>query len=445
MQLSTNLEKIFYNYVRVNPELLSIVTPDFFQTKEIKECYAFDEKFYKKYTQIPTYTQMVNMILTKSEQDNLEEDEIKSKVRKVKAIYKVALGEYDEHWLKDNTEAWVEWKNLDSSFYDAISYMKSAKVDVNNIKEVIAKTKSIILERANIDLTFDIGLDFWNPEHHFQNKANTFDTGFEWFNHCFGGGYRMKSLYCVVGPAKKGKSLLLSNLATMSVKNGYDTAFISFEMIDSDVIARMGADMLDIDISEYADFSQNPKKVQARLKKLKKVDGISRPFPGNLIIKEFPTGAATVIDLENYLRKLEEVKGIKLKTVFVDYINIISNWRNPNSEATYMKIKQIAEDLRGMAMRNDWTVVTATQTNKSGMESSNLNMTDVAESSGLVHTVDGLIGLMQDEEQRAEGIFIFKALALRHSGHQHSRRRFFVDYSHMRITEDTSQSLTNEN
>ena len=76
MQLSTNLEKIFYNYVRVNPELLSIVTPDFFQTKEIKECYAFDEKFYKKYTQIPTYTQMVNMILTKSEQENLEDDEI---------------------------------------------------------------------------------------------------------------------------------------------------------------------------------------------------------------------------------------------------------------------------------------------------------------------------------------------------------------------------------
>ena len=100
MQLSTNLEKIFYNYVRVNPELLSIVTPDFFQTKEIKECYAFDEKFYKKYTQIPTYTQMVNMILTKSEQEGLENDEIKSKVRKVKAIYKVALGEYDEQWLK---------------------------------------------------------------------------------------------------------------------------------------------------------------------------------------------------------------------------------------------------------------------------------------------------------------------------------------------------------
>jgi hypothetical protein len=31
-----------------------------------------------------------------------------------------------------------------------------------------------------------------------------------------------------------------------------------------------------------------------------------------------------------------------------------------------MKIKQIAEDLRAMAMRNSWAIVTATQVNRSG-------------------------------------------------------------------------------
>jgi archaellum biogenesis ATPase FlaH len=63
-------------------------------------------------------------------------------------------------------------------------------------------------------------------------------------------------------------------------------------------------------------------------------------------------------EIEMYLRELELTKGIKLKVIVIDYINILANYRNPNTENTYMKIKQIAEDLRAMAVRNDWVVIT---------------------------------------------------------------------------------------
>ena len=39
----------------------------------------------------------------------------------------------------------------------------------------------------------------------------------------------------------------------------------------------------------------------------------------------------------------------------------MKNWRNPNTENTYMKIKQIAEDLRAMAQRLEIVIVSATQ------------------------------------------------------------------------------------
>ena len=51
-----------------------------------------------------------------------------------------------------------------------------------------------------------------------------------------------------------------------------------------------------------------------------------------------------------------------------------------------MKIKQIAEDLRAMGIRNNWLIVTATQINRNGYNSSDISMTDVAESAGLSHT-----------------------------------------------------------
>ena len=45
-----------------------------------------------------------------------------------------------------------------------------------------------------------------------------------------------------------------------------------------------------------------------------------------------------------------------------------------------MKIKQIAEDLRAMGIRNNWLIVTATQITRNGYNSSDIGMTDIAES-----------------------------------------------------------------
>ena len=108
---------------------------------------------------------------------------------------------------------------------------------------------------------------------------------------------------------------------------------------------------------------------------------------------QYPTSQATVPDIENYLLDVEESTGKKLKAVVIDYINILSNYRNPNSENTYMKIKQIAEDLRGMADRNNWLIVTATQIKRSGYDASDISMDDIAESAGLSHTADMIYGM----------------------------------------------------
>ena len=58
---------------------------------------------------------------------------------------------------------------------------------------------------------------------------------------------------------------------------------------------------------------------------------------------------------------LEESQDHKVNVVVVDYINILANYRNPNTENTYMKIKQIAEDLRAMAVKQNMLVISATQ------------------------------------------------------------------------------------
>ena len=146
-------------------------------------------------------------------------------------------------------------------------------------------------------------------------------------------------------------SIWLANLAANSVRMGYNTAVLSLEMRDRKLVKRLGANLLNISMREYAQAAED--RVMMK-KRLSQVGYDSLQVPGKLYVKEFPTSSAGVPDIERYIQKMEETKGLKFKVIILDYINILKNWRNPNSENMYMKIKQIAEDLRAMAIRIVW-------------------------------------------------------------------------------------------
>jgi hypothetical protein len=108
---------------------------------------------------------------------------------------------------------------------------------------------------------------------------------------------------------------------------------------------------LNIPIDEYEKYSQDVNFMTAKMKEFYNTSLIT---PGTFIIEEFPTSSKTVYDIEAFLLKLEEErstdeKPFKIKNVFLDYVNIMKDAKNPNSENMYQKIKSICEDLRAMA------------------------------------------------------------------------------------------------
>jgi hypothetical protein len=204
---------------------------------------------------------------------------------------------------------------------------------------------------------------------------------------------------------------------------------------------RLGSNLLGIRMSEYKDCAENDELIK---KKIKNLGFDNLRTPGELVVREFPTSQASAIDVENWLIKVEQILGIKFKIVIIDYINIMKNWRNPNSENTYMKIKQIAEDLRAAAMRNEWAIVTATQTKQSEFDATDLSMNSASESSGLVATVDGMFGIIQDPLMYTTNEYKLKLLANRDEGYKNSYRKFLVDYNYMRISEDPTSQIMND-
>ena len=108
-----------------------------------------------------------------------------------------------------------------------------------------------------------------------------------------------------------------------------------------------------------------------------------------------------------------------------------------------MKIKQIAEDLRAMGIRNNWLIVTATQITRSGYNSSDITMTDIAESAGLSHTADVMLGIIQDDIMRAANEYRLKVLKIRDGEGKGTKCKLDINYSYMRLMETEEITMSN--
>jgi len=427
-------ENIIIKNILEDKSYLEVVKPDFFKNEGFKTIVEVAKDFWERYKESPTREQIKEALKISGRIESVSISEIDS-------IYDIDLNKYDSDWLIETTQFFIEYKNLTKSAVDAVKYLQSTPVTSENIKSVIETFKGIVNDRNNLDFSFDEGLDFFNAENHKQPTTNTFSSGYPFIDTVLGGGFSAKSLYVFMGMPKVGKSLWLGNIAAQAVKSGHNVGIISLEMSDRKYVKRLGANILGIPVGEYNDRAEDDQLIK---KKIQSVAFDNLQIPGKLFVKEFPTSQATVHDVERYLRKIEESKGIKFKVVVVDYINIMKNWRNPNSENTYMKIKQIAEDLRGIAMANEWAIITATQTKQSDFDSSDLSINSAAESSGLVATVDGMFGIIQDPMMYANREYKLKILANRDDGYKNAHKIFNVDYKFMRIVEDTNTLMHTE-
>jgi len=422
MKSSIDHEKIFFNYFLEKPHYLKGTGDGFFANRDLDQIAKLSKAFYLKFGESPSKQQM--NALVKDDPNEISSDIVDS-------IYNINIKEYDPDWLKRTGEAWVKWKHFDKQLVRTIEYVKTQDVSPENVEDVVQRAIGMISTDGSINFDTDVGLDFFNPESHIQRTSKKIETGWSFVDRVSGGGYDTKSLIVYAGEQNIGKSIWLANDAANFVRMGHNVVFVTAEMSAQKVLKRIGANLLHIPMSEYDQHSGNRDYMKRRLEK------VSRGLlpPGKLFVKEYPTSQATIPDIESYLKDLEEAQDHKVNVLVVDYINILANYRNPNTENTYMKIKQIAEDLRALAVKRNMLVISATQINRGAWDATEVRMENIAESAGLAHTADVMYALIQDSVMHSEREYWLKVLKIRDGQGKGSRCRFDIDYEHMRLTE----------
>jgi replicative DNA helicase len=403
-------------------EIITMIKPSYFNDDDRLESYKAALKFFREYEKIPnrkelkSYLDLIHVNLTQEEFENL---------------YSFNLKEYNYDYLYSYVRAFILLRNLNLTVQDLFTYLKTTVIDPKNIDKVSEKVRNDISNKLALNFSSaDTGLNFFNYESHIQISKEGCPTGFPFLDKVQGGGWNAKALVVFQGRPKVGKSMVLGNIAARSFLSGNVTGLVTVELADRQYMKRIGSNILSIKSEEYAKItdSQAASMIQQKIDELK----LSGKNVGELIVKEFPTGGATAIDIENYFIRLEQKLNKKFKVIVVDYLNLLKPINNQNG--LYEKIKAISEELRGVAMRNEWCIISATQIRREDIDNFDLGMDSVAESFGLIHTVDSLFGLMRSP---LESRMKIKVIANRDNGYEESYKFYTMHKDYFRLSEES--------
>ena len=407
----TILKNLIYNeeYTR---KVLPFIQSDYFSDNTEKVVFKEIFEFVNKYKNLPTHEALV---INFTESKTLTEPQVRSSIELLNEFKQNKDETVDLSWLTENTEKFCQ----DKAIYNAI--MESVQIlDDKAEKKSKGEIPKLLSDALGVSFDSNIGHDYINDfdsRYEFYHRVESrirFDLDI--FNKITKGGLPTKTLNIALAGTGVGKSLFMCHVAAGCLSQGHNVLYITLEMAEEKIAERIDANLLNIDINELQTISKPDYE--------RKFEALKSKTQGKLIIKEYPTAAASTLHFRALLSELSLKKNFRPNIIFVDYLNICASARikaggNVNS---YTYVKAIAEELRGLDVEFNLPVVSATQTTRSGFTNSDPGLEDTSESFGLPATADFMFALVTNEDLEALNQILVKQLKNRYSDPSYFKR-----------------------
>lgn len=419
------------NYTR---KVIPFLKPEYFEGGH-RLVFSTIARFVSKYNKMPT-TEALSIELSESDDGFVDTDDAAQAASILSVLDKEA--QVNEDWLVDHTEKWCQ----DRAIYLAI--MESINI-IDGKHQTLSKNALPDLLSDALSVTFDshVGHDYIEDAdarfefYHRQEERIPFDL--EYLNKITKNGIPRKSFSVVLAGTGVGKSLYMCHQAASTLMMGKNVLYLTLEMAEERIAERIDANLMNVpvDALEGMDYTEYSRRI----------DRIRNRGTGKLIIKEYPTGSAHAGHFRGLLNELSLKRNFAPDIIFVDYMNNCASSRIKmgGSVNSYTYVKAIAEELRGLAVEQNLPVVTATQLNREGFGSSDVDLTNTSESWGVPQTADLMFALIKTDELEELGQVMVKQLKNRYS--DPSKYKKFVlgiDAAKMRLydVEDSAQTLS---
>lgn len=425
-------EKIILGALATNEEFVRAVLPfikeEYFSTKPEQVVYKCIKNFVDTYNSQPTKEALVICL----DDTRLNGDEHKQCVSLINEVFSIDESN-DLKWLIDLAEKFCKDKAVYNAVLSSIQILdgKDKTYTKNAIPQLLSDALAVSFDTA-------VGHDYMTDSqkryefYHRVEEKIPFDL--EFFNKITKGGVPRKTLNIVMAGTGVGKSMFMCHHAASCLCANKNVLYITCEMAEERIAERIDANLMDTSLDELKDL---PKETYE-----KRLSRAISAVKGNLIIKEYPTATATVAHFRHLLHELKIKKKFVPDIIFVDYLNICASSRvKMNSNVnTYVYIKAIAEELRGLAVEYDVPIFSATQTNRGGFNNSDVGLENTSESFGLPATADFMFAVIRTEQLDSLNQVLVKQLKNRY-GDENTNKKFVmgVDRSKMKFY-DVEQS-----
>jgi|TARA_R110000824_G_scaffold65685_7_gene170961 KaiC/GvpD/RAD55 family RecA-like ATPase len=362
-------------------QMHEVMRSNFFEVNYLQYLTRLYFKYYIQYKAFPT----LQLLITIIKGDLSEGNDIILRDQIVEFLHRIKSNPHpgDIGYVKDKTLDFCKRQAFKDALHQAVELIQTEKFD-----SVI----SLMKEAVSVGMPHSIGHDFIEDiEARFvESHRLPCPTGLPRIDapDILDGGLGRGEIGVVTANTGVGKSHYLVAMGANALRAGKNVLHYTFELSETAVGRRYDSNLTNIDVNE---LMSSKKEV---------LDFYDKNDMGRLIIKEYPTGSASIITIRNHIEKLS-LKGFRPNLLVIDYADIMRSTKAYDSLRHELKL--VYEELRNLAMEMNIPVWTASQANRDSANSDIVGLENMAEAYGKAMVSDVVISLSRKAQEKATG------------------------------------------
>ena len=350
-----------------------ILSEEYFQNQAHQWIIKEILRYYDKYHTVPS------MDILKVELKKIDNEVLRVSIKEqLREAYEAS--EEDLEYVREEFSTFCKNQQLKKALLNSVDLLKAG--DFDGIKFLV---ESALKAGQDKNVGHEYNKDI---EARFREDSRTIiATPWEKINDLLQGGLGNGDFGLIFGNPGGGKSWSLVALGGYAVRMGYNVLHYTLELGEDYVGRRYDAF-----------FTKTP--VDRILKNRQKVEEIVPQLPGELIIKEFPTGRATISTIEAHIRKVTDL-GIKPDLIIIDYVDLLSTRKRTADRKG--EIDDIYTSTKGLARELNIPIWSVSQVNRAGAKDDVIEGDKAAGSYDKIMITDFCLSLSRKAKDKVNG------------------------------------------
>jgi replicative DNA helicase len=373
-------------------------------------------KYYSKYHTTPT------MEVLKTEMKKIENEVLQLSIKEqLKEAY--TASDEDLVYIEEEFSNFCKNQQLKKALMTSVELLKGGEYD--SIRHLVDNAL-----KAGGDK--NLGLEYnKDVETRYREESRiVIPTPWELFNVLFQGGLGNGDFGLIFGNPGGGKSWTLIALGGHAVKLGYNVIHYTLELSESYVGKRYDAFFTGVPVNLIHDYKDRVQET---------VDSLE----GNLIIKEYSPGKASMSTIEAHIKKTID-QGTKPDLIIIDYVDLLRSKRSKGDRKE--EIDDIYMSTKGLARELKIPVWSVSQVNRAGAKDDIIEGDKAAGSYDKIMITDVAISLSRKKEDKVAGTGRFHIMKNRYGGDGMTYgAKIDTSTGQMEIFDDYDEELPNFN